>query len=72
MAAKTLVGFQHGRKVGEAEEGRLVVAIRRGMDVRYVRVAADGIRFCGTPEVYQSLVDRPSFAPVSPTVSLKS
>lgn len=41
------------------------IAISRGLDIRYVLVASDRIRFCGTPEEYEVLRSRPPFLPLS-------
>jgi len=41
------------------------IAIQRGLDIRYTRVPAEQIRFCGTPEEYRALCSMPPFPPVS-------
>ena len=41
------------------------IAIARGCDIRYTTVAADNIRFCGTPAEYDVLRARPSFDPTA-------
>ncbi len=42
------------------------LAIRRGLDIRYLLIASDSIRFCGTPEEYRALCDSRPFGPLPP------
>ena len=41
------------------------LALARGCDIRYAPVAADAIRFCGTPAEYEALRARPAFGPTA-------
>jgi hypothetical protein len=40
------------------------IDIRRGFNIRYFLVNADGIRFCGTPVKYEERCARAAFSPV--------
>jgi hypothetical protein len=40
------------------------LAIRHGLDIRYQLIAAEDIRFCGTPEQYQALCVATPFGPL--------
>ena len=47
------------------------IAIRGGMDIRYVRIAAEHVRFCGTPQEYESLRAGRAFVPINAGGSLR-
>lgn len=50
---------------GRRRRGLISLSTARNCDIRYSLVAAEDIRFCGTPTEYEALRARPPFGPTS-------